>query len=123
VYPVVYDWGKPAVQAMEATYDRDEAAFWALKARYYAEQSAFDADNVLGRTEAFLADETAVDAARVVDDARNEAYDDAVEQDLSDGENADVSATPTVALFSGDEFRTLVTGAQGYDVYANALGA
>ena len=111
VYPVVYDWGEPAVQAMEATYDRDEDAFWALKDHYYADQSAFDADNVLDRTEAFLADETGVDAAAVVADARAEAYDDAVEQDLSDGEDADVSSTPTVALFSGDEFRSLVMGA------------
>jgi len=123
VFPIVFEWGKPAVQAMEATYDRDEAAFWALKAHYYAEQSAFGTDNVLDRTETFLADETAVDAAAVVEDARAEAHDDAVQQDLTDGEDADVSATPTVALFSGGEFRTLVTGAQSYDVYANALVA
>lgn len=122
-YPIIYPWGKPASQALESTYAASEDAFWALKDHYYAEQGSFDTDNVLAETEAFLASETDVDAGAVVEDARNERHDDAVQADLAAGEAAGVgSQTPVFYLFRDGVFRTRVSGPQGYDVFAAALG-
>jgi protein-disulfide isomerase len=121
-YPVVYPWGEPATQALESTFAASEAAFWALKDHYYAEQSQFGSDDVLDLTEAFLAEETDVDAAGVVDDARNERHDAAVQADLEAGRAADAGGqTPVFYLFRDGAFRTKVQGPQGPDVFAAAL--
>jgi protein-disulfide isomerase len=123
VYPIIYPWGKPAVQALESTFARDADAFWALKDHYYGQQDAFTTENVLDRTETFLASETDLDAAAVVDDARNERHDDAVQADLAAGEAAGVgSQTPVFYLFSEGEFQTRISGPQDYSVFAAALG-
>jgi protein-disulfide isomerase len=126
VYPIVYEWGKPATQALEATLaaesDDSERAFWALKAHYYAEQEGFDTGNVLDRTESFLASETDVDAAAVVSAAEAKAHDDRVQADLAAGNEAGVSSTPTFFLFRDGSYRTKVTGAQSYSVFETTLG-
>jgi protein-disulfide isomerase len=119
--PVVYPWGEPAVQALESTYARDEAAFWALKDHYYAEQDAFTPENTLDRTGEFLASETELDAAAVVADAREKRHDDAVQADLSASSAAGASGVPTFFLFRDGSFRTSITGAQSFDVFASAL--
>ena len=121
-YPVVYPWGEPATQALESTFAASEAAFWALKDHYYAEQDRFGTDNVLDLTEAFLAEETDVDAAGVVDDARNERHDAAVQADVEAGRAANAGGqTPIFYLFRDGAFRTKVQGPQGPDVFAAAL--
>jgi protein-disulfide isomerase len=122
-YPVIYEWGKPATQALESAYAADGEAFWALKDHYYAEQDAFTTDNVLAETEAFLEAETSVDAAAVVDDARNERHDAAVQADIAAAEAAGAgSQTPIFYLFRDGAFQTRISGPQGYDVFAAALG-
>jgi protein-disulfide isomerase len=122
-YPVVYPWGEPATQALEAAYTASEDAFWALKDQYYAEESAFDTDNVLSRTESFLANETDVDAAAVVEAARNGEYGAAVRADVEAAEAAQAgSRTPIFYLFRDGRFRTRISGPQGYDVFAAAMG-
>jgi protein-disulfide isomerase len=122
-YPVIYEWGKPATQALESAFAAAPEAFWALKDHYYAEQESFDVNNVLSETEAFLASETSVDAAAVVDDARNERHDDAVQTDIAAAQAAGAgSQTPIFYLFRDGEFRTRVSGPQGYDVFAAAMG-
>jgi protein-disulfide isomerase len=122
-YPVVYEWGKPATQALESAFAADEAAFWALKDHYYAEQGSFTTDNVLDATERFLSEATDVDAAAVVEDARNQVHDAAVRADVDAGEAAGAGGqTPVFYLFRDGEFRTRVSGPQGYDVFAAALG-
>ncbi|MFC7154126.1 DsbA family protein [Halomarina halobia] len=120
--PIVFPWGEPAAQALEATYDRSAEAFWALKAHYYAEQDAFGSDTVLDRTGAFLARETDVDAAGVVADAREERFDDRVREDVRAAEEAGASATPTFYLFREGEFLTRAVGAKDYAVFERALG-
>jgi protein-disulfide isomerase len=120
--PLVYPWGEPAIQALEATYARDADAFWALFGHYFDEQDAFDADNVLDRTETFLSAETDVDAAAVVADAESGAYDDAVGVDLDAAEAAGVSGTPTVFLFRDGEYRTRVTGSVSFELVRQSLG-
>ena len=122
VMPITYEWGKPAVQALEATYDRSPEAFWALKAHYYAEQDAFGTDTVLDLTAAFLAGNTDLDAEAVVADARERRFDDRVQEDLGAGDAAGVTATPTFYLFRDGEFRTTISGAKDASVFAAALG-
>ncbi|MFB6126775.1 MAG: DsbA family protein [Halolamina sp.] len=119
-YPVVYEWGKPATQALEATFARDEATTWELAGHYFDQQSSFTTDNVLSKTESFLV-ETPVDAATVVADAEERAHDDAVQTDLDAGDAAGYTATPTVVMFENGSFVAAVEGAQSYDVYANSL--
>jgi protein-disulfide isomerase len=122
VYPVVYEWGKPAVQALEATYARDADAFWALASHYFETQSDFSTDNVLDRTESFLASETGLDAAAVVADAEAKAYDDAVQVDLDAGEAAGAGrTTPHLFLFRDGEYRSKASGSVSYDLIASAL--
>jgi protein-disulfide isomerase len=121
-YPVIYPWGEPASQALESTYAASEDAFWALKDHYYAEQG-FDTDNILDQTESFLAAETDVDAAAVVEAARNREHNAAVQADIDAAEAASAgSQTPIFYLFRDGRFRTRVSGPQGYDVFAAALG-
>lgn len=119
-YPIRYDWGGPASQAVVATADRDRAAGNALVGHYYGE-SAFDVDNVLDRTASFLDSQTDLDGAAVAEDVEADAYGDVVDAHLGDGEAADATTTPTFFLFSGEAFVTEITGAQGADVFLNAL--
>jgi protein-disulfide isomerase len=119
--PVVFPWGEPATHALEAAFDRDPDAFWALAGHYFDTQDEFDVSNVLDRTESFLTAETDVDAAGVVADAENEAYADAVETDLAASEAADVSGTPTVFLFRDGQYRTRATGSVSFDFVTGAL--
>jgi protein-disulfide isomerase len=122
--PIIYPWGKPAVQALEATYARSADAFWALFEHYFAAQEAFSGagvDEVLPRTERWLAGNTDLDAAAVVADAAAEAYDGAVTEDLDAAEAAGVSRTPTLFLFRGGEFRTEASGSVSFDLVTSAL--
>lgn len=150
-YPVVYPWGEPATQAIEAAFAREmegaiasetatdipstapadapygfrqgSEATWALVRHYFEEQDRFDRGNVLDRTRAFLAEETDLNAEAVVADAEEKAYDDAVQADLSAGKEAGVGrTTPTVFLFRDGEFRTSAKGSISFQVLKSALG-
>jgi protein-disulfide isomerase len=120
--PIIYPWGDPASHVLEATFAADADAFWALKDHYYAEQGAFDEENVYDRSQAFLASETDVDAEAVVSAAKNGEADAAVQLDLDAGETLGVGQTPEFYLFRDGQFRTKVRGAQGYGVFETALG-
>jgi protein-disulfide isomerase len=122
-YPVIYPWGKPATQALESAYAADENAFWALKNHFYAEQSSFETNTILQQTESFLAGETDVDAAAVVADARSQDHDAAVQSDIDAAKAAGAgSQTPIFYLFRDGVFQTQISGPQGYDVFAAAMG-
>lgn len=120
--PVVYPWGKPAIQALESTFARDADAYWSLLHHYFDRQDEFGTDNVLARTRTFLSEETSVDGGSVVADAERKAHDDAVRTDLSASEAADVSGTPTVFLFRDGQYRTRATGSVSFDLVTRALG-
>jgi len=122
-YPIIYPWGKPATQALEATFARSEGAFWALFDHYFAEQGQFDEGSVLDRTEQFLSNSTDLDGSAVVADARNRAHNEAVQADIAAAENADLpQQTPIVLLFRDGQFATRANGSVSYDLIANALG-
>lgn len=120
--PVVEpDWSRPACNALFSTHDRDEEAHWTLLNSYYEGQRQTNAENVLSRTESYLED-TSVDAEAVVDDARQERFDDKVNANTSAMRDADVRATPTFYLFDSDGFVTEASGARGYNTFSTALG-
>ena len=122
-YPIIYPWGEPATQALEATFARDEAAFWSLFDHYFRTQSEFSTDNVLDRTAAFLDESTDLDGAAVAADAENRAHDEAVQVDIAAAENADLPRqTPIVVLFRDGEFVTTANGSVSYDLIAETLG-
>lgn len=121
-YPVIYPWGKPAVQALEATYARDEDAFWGLFHHYFETQPEFSTDNVLDRTATWLAANTDLDADAVVADAEAKKFDDAVQADLTAGDEAGANGiTPSLFLFRDGTYRTVARGSVSYDVIAGTL--
>ncbi|MDT3437626.1 thioredoxin domain-containing protein [Haloarcula sp. 1CSR25-25] len=120
--PVVYQWGDPAVLALEATHSRSVAAFWGLKTFYYREQANIGMENVQEVTRQYLADQTDVDAAAVISDVQNEMPRDVVDVDLQASQDAGVQGTPTFFLFSEGSFATKIVGPQSYDVFASSLG-
>jgi protein-disulfide isomerase len=121
-YPIVFEWGEPACQALESTFARDAGAFWSLHEHYFAAQPEFDAENVLAKTRAFLAEETTVDAEAVVADAEKKVHDGAVQADVEAAEASGATATPTVLLFRDGVYRTKAAGSVGYGVVESALG-
>lgn len=122
-YPVVYPWGKPAVQALEATYNRDKGVFWGLFNHYFDEQDRFSTDNVLNRTRTWLSSNTDLDADAVVSDAEAKTFDSDVQADLTAGDNAGADGvTPSLFLFRDGTYRTKAQGSVSYDVLAGALG-
>lgn len=122
-YPVVYPWGKPATQALEATFDRDADAFWALSSHYFENQSDFDEENVLQNTADFLNDETDVDGDEVTSDAEAKTFDDQVQADVDAAEDAGADGvTPSIFIFRDGEYTTKAAGSVSYEVIATALG-
>jgi protein-disulfide isomerase len=124
-YPVIYDWGEPAVRALEATYDADPAAHWTLASHYFDEQGSFsgaDAATVYDRSETLLAEETDLDATAVIDAARNGDSDAAVEADLSAGMDAGAGGTtPHVFLFRDGVYQTKAAGSVSLEFIRSAL--
>lgn len=123
-FPVLsYAWNEPAAKALEATFDRDASAFWALLGHVYETQGAFDESNVLDRAATFLTGETDLDGAAVAADVRAGEFDDAVRADLDAAEAGEIGrSTPTILLFRDGEYATTVTGPADYDVIAGTLG-
>ena len=121
-YPVVYPWGEPAAHVLEATVPREEAVFWDLLEHYFAEQDAFDDDNVLDRTETWLAENTDLDAAAVIDDADSEPATSRIEATLSAGEEAGAgSVTPATFAFVDGTLRTSLNGSVSTETVETAL--
>ena len=122
-YPVVYPWGKPATQALEATLERSETAHWKLQNYYYDMQRDFSSENVHAKTQTFLESNTKITASNVIDDVESDAYNDAVTADINAAEGADLDATtPSILLFRNGQYVTTATGSVSYDVIATALG-
>lgn len=122
-YPVIYPWGKPATQALEAAFDRSADAFWTLNEFYYTNQSSFDTENVLSKTASFLNEQTGIDGDAVASDAEAKRFDARVQADLDAGAAADVgNTTPTIFLFRDGQYVTRASGSISFEVIATALG-
>ncbi|MFC7028718.1 DsbA family protein [Halomicroarcula sp. GCM10025324] len=122
-YPVIFPWGEPATYALEATFDRDEDAFWSLLEHYFARRGQFNQDNVLRLTAEYLDSETGLDGGQIAADAENRTYEEQVQADIQAAEDAGLGqTTPVVLLFRDGNFVTKVNGSVSYDVIAEALG-
>lgn len=121
-YPHVQSWAMPATQALEASYAHNPDAFWKLKAHFYEQQGSFSSNNVFSKVETFLSAETNVDAAVVVEEAKNGEYDAAIQADEQVRKEAGVKYTPTFFMFRDGEYRTKAVGSQSYSVFKNSLG-
>ena len=122
-YPVVYPWGEPASQALEATLERSETAHWKLQNYYYDTQRDLSTENVHTKTRTFLESNTEITASAVIDDVDSDAYSDAVTADINAAEEADLDGTtPSILLFRNGQYVTTATGSISYDVIATALG-
>lgn len=129
--PAVEPWGWPASRALFAVHRRDSEGFWTLKGRYYESRSSITAETVVDRTVEFIESGAAdVDPAVVVDamaDGEDDTSDDPAVADriAADGTAADatdVEVVPSFALFRDEEFVTVVSGNQPYEVFEGALG-
>jgi len=124
-YPVVYEWGQPATRTLEATYARSADAHWRLLDHYFENQTDFreaGTEEVYPLTREFLAAETDLEAGAVVAAAENGDHEDAVSTDLSAGQEANATATPTVFLFRDGRYRTRASGSVSFTLVKNALG-
>jgi protein-disulfide isomerase len=124
-YPIVYDWGKPAVRALEATSAESAETHWRLVAHYFDQQSDYRSagrEQVYPRTESFLNENTDLDGSAVVSAAANGEFESAVQTDLDAGEAASIRATPTVLLFRDGQFRTSYSGSVDFESVRTALG-
>ncbi len=122
---ITFPWAEPAAQVMAATYAADADAFWGLKEFYYDEQPAFEDagdDEVSERSRTYLEAESPVDADAVVAAARDAEHDGFLQRNRDAAGAADVEATPEFFLFRDGAFRTSVSGPQGYEFFAAALG-
>ena len=113
-YPVIYDWGEQGTRALEAVHSRDPDAHWTLAQHFFETQRRYRAEEaatVYDRTQDFLAEATDLDAAAVIDTAREGGADAAVDTDLEAGEAAGAGrTTPHLFLFRDGEFRTKSAG-------------
>ncbi|MFB6284944.1 MAG: DsbA family protein [Halobacteria archaeon] len=121
---VVYPWGKPAAESLEATYKTDHDAFWGLKHYYYENQLGGGASNedVYSLTRDYLENETDLDADKIIKEAKNKKYHDRIQENLKASKKAGVRGTPSFFLFKNGDFRTKVVGPQSFSVFKNALG-
>lgn len=110
--PSVTAWAEKAEHALEEARQGDEAAYWHLKDRYFADQDDLTTDNVVAKTRTFL---TEADAAFAVDPdavaaaAEEKPHTDALETDeraASDASGSIGFPTPTTFVFEDGEFVT-----------------
>ena len=123
-YPIVYDWGKPAVRALEATYAESADAHWQLVSHYFDQQRDYRSagrDRVYPRTAEFLNANTDLDGDAVVSAAGNGDFESAVQTDLDAGDAASIRATPTVVLFRDGQYRTEFSGSVDFQRVRTAL--
>ena len=122
-YPILYpSTSEPACTVLEATLAHSPRAHFAMAREYFSNQNEYSADNVWDRSESRLNDLTDLDGAAVVADARDGAYDAAVETDVAAGEAAGASVTPAVFMFRDGEFRTKASGSLSFEAVETALG-
>lgn len=122
-YPVVYDWGSDAANALEASFvEGGDDAFWGLLGHYFENQPSIGTGNVYDEAEGWLAENTDIDAEGVVSDAKDGEYQDRVQATLDAGEKAGAGGTtPVVFIFQDGELVTAESGRLSYTVIESAL--
>jgi len=122
-FPILYpSTSRPACAVLEATLDRSPRAHFAMVREYFTNQNEYSADDVYDRSETRLNELTDLDGAAVVADAKEGAFDAAVETDVAAGEAAGASSTPAIYLFRDGEFRTMASGSLSFEAVKTTLG-
>jgi len=119
---VAHEWAPAAVHALEATWARDEAAFWALRRWMYRNPDAV-APNPGEAAAGFLAENTALsdpDAVRTAAVDRTET--EQVTEDEDAMRDAGFDATPSFVVARDGAVTDTVVGAQPYSTFVGALG-
>jgi len=122
-FPAAQPWGRQGLPLLEATFARDEAAFWGLRAYLFDHQGQVYSDETLYATaRAYLENQTDLAADRIVRGAEAGRYDAAVEHDERAAHEAGVRGTPTFFLFEAGSYLTKIEGAPSYSLLTNAMG-
>ncbi|MDH5018872.1 DsbA family protein [Halobacterium rubrum] len=119
---VAREWAPAAIHALEATWARDEAAFWALRRWMYRNPDAV-ASNPGEAAASFLADNTTLsdpDAVRTAATDRTET--EQVTEDEDAMRDAGLDSTPSFVVARDGEVTGTVVGAQSYQTFVDAIG-
>lgn len=111
-----------ASQALEATFDRSEAAFWGLRRHLYRNFLDVEDRGALAVVRTYLREQTSLDAEAVYEDVIEGLYHEAYQADVRAATDAGVEGKLAVVLFRDGEYRTTVTLPHRYEVFATALG-
>lgn len=119
--PTVAEWGRPARNGLLETYRQAPEAYPELKRAYHDHQEELTEDNVVAKTEAFLADlDQSVDPAAVVQAVRDRPYAEQIDADAAVAEDVGVNGVPTVFVFRDGEFVTTL-GDEDFAAYRSAV--
>jgi protein-disulfide isomerase len=119
---VAREWAPAAIHALEATWARDEAAFWALRRWMYHNPGAVG-PNPGEAAAQFLADNTdfgAPDAVRAAAADRTET--EQVDEDENAMLDAGLESTPSFVVARDGEVTDTVVGARPYRAFVDATG-
>jgi len=121
-YPLpMHEWARPAAIASQCAAQQDDEAFWTLHDAYFDNQSSLTTDNVMERSEAYLAD-ASIDIATwktCATDESSDAHTEAaqtVSANMQAGESVNVTGTPSFFI-NGEQ----VQGARSVDAFARRI--
>lgn len=118
---VVQPWGENAVNALEATYERDESAFWSLRKEMYHNHSRFEEGTASAAVE-FLAEETDFENPDVVkSEVYNRTHADAIREDERVMDDCDIDGVPGFVFIRDGEVVTTNTGTISYSTAESLL--
>lgn len=123
-YPLpMHDWARPAAVAAQCAAQQSDDAFWTLHDKYFENQQSLSMNNVMERSETYLAD-TSIDveawrtcATDDASDAHKQAA-SAVEAAMQTGQKVGVSGTPAFYV-NGEPMQ----GPRSIDAFAQRIEA
>jgi protein-disulfide isomerase len=102
-YPVTYETvGLKAANALRATYERDETAFWGLQD--YLFNTNWSGEDIYDIAESWLADNTSLDGGAIADEARQGEYEEFIQETIDAANQEGASGTPYVFLFKEAQY-------------------
>lgn len=117
--PIVADWGTPAVHGLEATYARDEAAFWDLKEFLFEERPA---KYTVGEIGDYLARYTDVEDVEAIERAAEErTQTEAVSEDERVMDEVGISSVPGFVLVREGEVLGTTSGDHSLQTFERVL--
>lgn len=119
---VAYEWAPAAIHALEATWARDEAAFWALRRWMYHNPDAVGPDPGAAAADFLAAETDFADPEAVRAAATDRTETEQVTEDEDAMLDAGFDATPSFLVARDGEVTGTVVGAEPYQTFVDALG-